>query len=397
MVTTLRLYHDDPELRNFEARVLLARPGPGGSAEVLLDRTAFYPTGGGQPHDLGTLGGRAVLEVFEEGEAVVHRLDGPVAGETVRGEVDWDRRLDHRQQHTGQHLLSRAFLDAAGAGTVGFHLGAARCTIDLDREDLSEASVERAEREANAAVLADLPVTVAWYDDPARVPREVRKDVPTTGRIRVVSVGNYDHNLCCGTHCPRSGQVGPVKVLRWERRKGGIRLEFVCGGRALADHRAKHAALRGIALALTTEELEVPGRVASLVEEHKALRARVERTEAELRGRLIAAWAAEPGAGAFHRDLGPERAGWLAAASASLAEARGEPVLLTSEEADGVRVALAAPAGGRHAGNALKALLAGHGGRGGGSDRVGQGRVPADRLAGLLGAWAAGPGMEENT
>ncbi len=390
MERTQRLYHADPELRTFEAKVVDLRPGPEGTWDAALDRTAFYPTGGGQPHDRGTLEGIPVTDVFEEGERVIHRLAARPPMAPLRGEVDWARRVDHRQQHTGQHILSRAFVDLFGADTVGFHLGAERCTIDLNREGLDEAALERAEARANEIVTADLEVAATWYDDPSALPPHVRKEAPVAGDIRVVTVGDFDATPCCGTHCPRSGQVGPIKLLRAERKKGGIRVEFVCGGRALLDYARRHRALRGAALALTTEEFEVPGRVAALLAELKDARSRLEKTEGELRGRLVVEWAAEPAAGRFARDLGPGRGAWLAGAASELAGRRGEPVLLVSAEPDGVKVALAVPAdSGLDAGGMARPLLAAVGGRGGGSKLVAQGRVPAGAEASLFDHFAA--------
>ena len=322
--------------------------------------------------------------------------EGPVAGE-----VDAARRDDHRQQHTGQHILSRAFVDTAGADTVGFHLGAERCTVDLDREDLDEASLAAAEARANAVVLADVPVTAAWYPDRSALPEGLRKEAAVEGPVRVVSVGDFDANACCGTHCVRSGQVGPIKVLRTERKKGGIRVEFVCGGRALADYGRRHRALREAALLLTTEELEVPERVAAMLAEGKALRSRLERSESELRERVIEALAlepAEPGEGLLARDLGPDRTGWLTAAAGALAARRNAPVLLVSAAGAEARAALALPPGAPgHAGRALTTLLREAGGRGGGSDRLAQGKLPAAGAAGLLERARAGGIPREET
>jgi alanyl-tRNA synthetase len=302
--------------------------------------------------------------------------------------VDWARRLDHRQQHTGQHILSRAFVDAAAANTVGFHLGAERSTIDLDRDELTEEDLDRAERAANEAVLADMPVDVAVYPDLRAVPHDLRRDAAVEGEVRVVRVGDYDANACCGTHCSRSGQVGPIKILRTERKKGGHRVEFVCGRRALEDYRLRHRVLRDIALELTTEEPEVPGRIAALRSELKEARVRAERAEAELRGRLVEAWAAETEPGPVARDVGPDRTAWLGPAASELADRRREPVLLASEERGGYQVALAMPEdSSRNAGRVLSALLEARGGRGGGSERLARGRVTAAEWPGLQAAW----------
>lgn len=388
MQRTARLYHEQPDLRTFEARVLERRAGPGGAAEVILDRTAFYPTGGGQPHDRGTLGNCPVLDVLEEGEMVVHRVQGDLPAGPVRGAVDWDRRLDHRQQHTGQHILSRALADVAGAATVGFHLGSERCSIDLDREDLDEGALDKGEGLANRVVLEDVPVEARWYEDPADIPSTVRKEAPETGRIRIVTVGEFDANPCCGTHCARSGEVGPIKILRTGRRKGGLRVEFVCGSRALEDYRARHRLLRETALALTTEEGEVPQRVLSLLSENRTLRARLEKQGLELRDRLYREWSEEASEAGFARDVGEGRVAWLAPLAGELGRQRGEPVLLYSREGGTVQIVVGAPeVGSRGAGEMLRDLLESTGGRGGGSRRLAQGMVSFSELKQVLRAW----------
>jgi len=381
MTTTRRLYHEDPELRTFEASVQAVEPAGEGAFDIVLDRTAFYPTGGGQPHDTGRLGDAAVTDVWEAGDVVVHRVDRSLGLGAVRGEVDWTRRLDHRRQHTGQHILSRAFEEEAGAATVGFHLGTDRCSIDLDRADVGTAALERTEARANAVVLENLPVTTAWYEDPASVPGGVRKAFPGPGPVRLVSIGDFDRNPCCGTHCLRTGEVGPVKILRTERKKGGTRVEFLCGTRALTDYVRRYRALRSVALALTTEDLEVPARVAALREEQKALRARLEKAEEDLRARLVSEWAGEVGTGLLVRGLDADRSAWLTPLAGALGEASARPVFLSVVEGARAQVVLALPAGvAGHAGNTLKEALAAAEGRGGGSDRLGRGRLPAEGL-----------------
>jgi alanyl-tRNA synthetase len=359
-----RLYHEDPELRTFTASIVESRSGPKGLSELVLDRTAFYPTGGGQPNDVGVLAGREVVDVIEEGETVIHRVRGPAPEGEVEGKVDWEVRLDHRQQHTGQHILSRALVDGDGVNTIGFHLGKETCSIDLDRI-VGEEELGRAEVMANEIVMADVPIEARWYEDPS------------------------DATPCCGTHCTRSGQVGPIKVLRWERRRGGTRVEFVCGGRALADYGRRLGALRTAALAFTTEELLVPDRVTALQEEAKELRSRLEKAESELQSRIIEEWVGEGPAKPLMRDVGDGRVAWLASMARELSERRRGPVLLYSTEATTTRFALAVPEDeSRSAGETLKNLLASVGGRGGGSERIGQGAAPRDTLPRVLEAWA---------
>jgi len=388
MERTQRLYHEDPGLRTFSARVLAVRPAAEGLADVVLDRTAFYPTGGGQPHDTGTLGGLDVLDVFEAGETVVHRVRGALPAGPVQGEVDWNRRLDHRRHHTGQHLLSRALLRTSGAETVGFHLGAATCTVDLDREP-TPAELEAAEGEANRVVLADLPVRVDRYARPEDLPAGMRKEAPAAGDIRVVAIGDFDATPCCGTHCLRSGEVGPVKILRTERRRGGLRIEFVCGDRAVADYARRHRALRELALAFTTGDFEVPIRVEALRTEARDLRTRLEAAEAELRERFLEAWSVEgAGPGSFVRELDRGRAGWLGPLATALAERRREPVLLHAADGRGdVRFVLALPGERPPLRAMMLSLVAAAGGKAGGPGRLVQGRVPGPAWGSLLESW----------
>ncbi len=387
---TQRLYHDDGTVRSFDAKVLSVEPGPEpGTVDVCLDRTAFYPTGGGQPHDVGTLDGFPVLDVIEAEELVVHRVRGSLREGTVRGEVDWDRRLDHRQQHTGQHLLSAACLRVAEAATVGFHLGVERCTIDLDRE-VDEASLARAEAAANDAVLEDTPVEVTWYNAPGDLPPTVRKEAPVEGAIRVVSVRGVDASPCCGTHCERTGQVGPIKVLRCERHRGGVRVEFVCGRRALRDYAARLEALRSLGRTFTTDDLETPARAEALLTEFRAARARADSLEAELRRRVEAELVTRCAEGITLHDLGVGREGWVGKVAPGVASAAGEPVLVTAPDGEGWRIAVAAPvASARPASELLRDLNTILGGRGGGNPQLAQGRVPRSTFEDVERAWSA--------
>lgn len=385
MATTRRLYHEDPELRVFDAAVIALRSLEDGTVEVELDRSAFYPAGGGQPHDLGRLGGVPLLDVREDGERVIHVLAGPPPGKALRGEVDWDRRLDHRQQHTGQHILSRAFEETARAATVGFHLGAERCTIDLDRDDVDDAALVRAEALANRIVMDDVPVSVTWHDDPSALPKAVRKDEPVSGPIRLVHVGEFDANPCCGTHCGRSGQVGPIKVLRTERKKGGLRVEFVCGGRALRDYARRHETLRAVALTLTTEEFDVPERVRALQDDAKGALSRLRKAEEELRDLTVDRWIAESSDDPIVRDVGPGREAWIAPVASALAARSGRRALVYAGGANPVRMALAYPSGDPgHAGDDLRVRLAEHGGKGGGANGMGQGQAPAAAMDAIV-------------
>jgi len=271
---THRLYYEEAYLRRFRARVLESREWAGRPAAV-LDRTAFYPTGGGQPHDTGRLAGVAVVDVVEREAdgAVVHVLDGPLslAGE-VEGEVDWDRRFDLMQQHTGQHLLSAAFVEHLGANTVGFHLSDEYATIDLDRAPLSAEDLAGAEDLANRVIFENRPVEAHFVPDEevARLP--LRKPLAHEGPVRIVHVEGFDYSACGGTHVRATGELGLVKIVRSERRGAETRVEFLCGWRALADYGAKNQLLMDLAREFTVGHWEVAELVHRLAGEAQDLR-----------------------------------------------------------------------------------------------------------------------------
>jgi alanyl-tRNA synthetase len=272
---TRRLYYDDAYLRRFSARVVESLTWEGHPA-VVLDRTAFYPTGGGQPHDIGLLGGIAVVDVVErEGdEAVVHVLGtepGSTLGE-VEGEVDWARRFDLMQQHTGQHLLSAAFVERLGAQTVGFHLSDEYATIDLDRAPLSAEELTDVEALTNEVVYQDRPVVACFVPDEEVPSLPLRKPLAHEGPVRIVTAGDFDCSACGGTHVRATGELGLVKIVRSERRGDETRVEFLCGWRALTDYAAKNQLLMDLAREFTVGHREVGDLVHRLADEAKDLR-----------------------------------------------------------------------------------------------------------------------------
>lgn len=247
---TDRLYYTDPFSREFDATVIgveSAQP-PTVFVRVRLDRTCFYPTSGGQPFDMGTLDGSSVVDVVDEDEAgITHIVEsrlGPVdpaagpdpvlrIGDRVHGTIDWVRRFDHMQQHTGQHVLSAAIVRLFDVPTVSFHLGAEASTIDLARE-LTAREIAAAEEEANRIVWEDRPVTIRFVSAEEASTLPLRKEPARTGVLRLIEVEHFDLSACGGTHVARTGQIGMIAITAWERFKGGHRLEFHCGGRALS-------------------------------------------------------------------------------------------------------------------------------------------------------------------
>jgi alanyl-tRNA synthetase len=234
---TERLYYEDPYLVEFDAHVLAVEPREQGRHAATLDRTAFYPTSGGQPFDTGTLGSARVVDVVDaDDHTIVHVIDARLEPGPVHGRIDWDRRFDHMQQHTGQHVLSAAFDRVLNVRTVGFHLGSTTSTIDLSRE-VSAAEILRVEDEANQVVWQDRPVTIrfAEADEAARLP--LRKEIAREGPLRLVEVQDFDLSACGGTHVARTGAIGIIAVAASERFRGGSRIEFLCGSRALDGYR----------------------------------------------------------------------------------------------------------------------------------------------------------------
>jgi alanyl-tRNA synthetase len=270
--TTRRYYHDSYVVA-FESTVVEITALDGRPAAVLAE-TIFYPTSGGQPHDTGVLGSRRVENVVvrDSDGAIVHVLDGPVELGPVEGSIDWPRRFDHMQQHTGQHLLSQAFIRVAAANTIGFHLGAEYVSIDLDVADLDESRRTEAFAVANAAVERDLAIR-AWFPTEMELATiALRKTPDVEGALRVVAIGDFDVSACGGTHVSRTGEVGLVHSLRSERLKRGTRVTFLCGDRARRDYAAKQRIVSQLSAQLTCAVDELPETVSRLQHELQTVR-----------------------------------------------------------------------------------------------------------------------------
>jgi len=293
---TERIYYLDAYCARFEAQVVEQQVTEG-RLRVILDRTAFYPTGGGQPHDTGVLGGAPVLEVVERAsdQAVVHWLPAGAALPIgpITAEVDWQRRFDHMQQHTGQHILSQAFVQVAGADTVGFHMSGSTSTLDVNSAALAEADVSRAEALANQVVFEDRPVVVQFVTAQEAVRLPLRKPPAVHESIRIVQVEGFDWSACGGTHVSRTGAVGVVKVVRQERRGAETRFTFLCGGRALAHYGMLLALTSDVARSLSVGVDELPRTVERLREEARLEHKEKEQLEQRLLDYEAAALAAE--------------------------------------------------------------------------------------------------------
>lgn len=383
---TIRRYYEDAQTTEFTAHITEQADWQGQSA-VCLDQTYFYPTSGGQPNDLGTLNDVPVVDVVvrEADQAVLHVLAAPLPPQPVVGRIAAARRADHRQQHTGQHILSQAFLRLVEAETVGFHLGLDAVTIDLHTRQLSEADFARAEVLANQVVAQALPVR-AWFPaDDEIATLALRKTPDVVGKLRVVSIGEFDVTACGGTHVANTAEIGLIKLLKQEKRSGGlVRIVFACGARALADYARKHRIVTQLAADLTCGEDELPEAFNRLLAENKQLRRDWQQAQGVLLDAevdaLLAAATPDPRTGwRVIRHVWPGReaadlrrmAARLAAQPGVLAllAATGEKTALTFAASDDLAVDLRSALQ-----SALDAL---GGGRGGGPPRLVQGGGPA--------------------
>ena len=371
---TERLYLTDPYLKSFHARVLEMRDFKGQPAAV-LDRTAFYPEGGGQPGDRGTLGGAQVLDTQDQDGVVLHLLDKPISGE-VDAQLDWDRRFDHMQQHHGQHLLSAAF-DKAAAPTVSFHLGERTCTIDLDVA-IGKLDLRGTERETNQSIWRNLPVVARDFSGEERARLPLRKE-PVKGD-RVVLVEGVDASPCGGTHPLRTGEVGCVVILRAQRwGEGKARIEFVCGNRAVQLLHEANDGLTAAADALKCAPADLAASVARVSAESQARRKSLEALQGELAKVEAAQLRAKFGAAPVVIRL--ERGPAFARAVAQAISAEGGTALIASTEDGRGHLCFARPKGaGPAMGALLKEALAVIAGKGGGSPDFAQGAGDPARL-----------------
>ena len=373
---TQRLYYLDSYLRNFEASVVeRAEEGK----RIYLDRTAFYPTSGGQLHDTGRLEGVELAEVVDEGERVAHILTEPLPlGPAVRGELNWPRRMDHMQQHTGQHLLSAVLADLWGYSTTSVHMGELTSTLDLDTPQLSSEQVAQAEERSNQIISENRPVTITFED--ASLATGLRKPSSRSGAIRIVSIEDLDRSACGGTHVTATGAIGALLVRKVERMRKGVRLEFLCGLRAIGRSRMEFNVLSNLAAELSSSFDELPRVVANQRADVKALSA----SKRELEGNLSRYRAQELYASALPDPAGIRRAtvrlpdGGLDALRGLALAFAGLPraVFIGAIDAPPSVLLSAAPDSGIDAAGVLKETVSMAGGRGGGSSTMAQGVLP---------------------
>jgi alanyl-tRNA synthetase len=379
-VTSKRLFYNSAYTRRFTAQVV-DRNHLDGKTAIALDQTAFFPASGGQPADTGLLDGVTVSDVHEDGQIVWHLLEGPLPETQVQGEVDWRRRWDHMQNHSGQHVLSQSFVVTADAETVAWHLSNHSLTIDLDRADLQEGDLFNAEQLANQIVQENRPITARWVEESELPSLALRKQPAIDGPLRIVEIADFDRVACSGTHVGNTAEIGLIKVLRAERRGTETRIHFLCGGRALADYTRKHDIVRALASRLTRGEDELLEGVSQLEQaakdNHRAWKASqkvLAETEADrlwhqVQSQVVPRWVI-----GHYQNWESDQIKQLALtlrtrAGLVIALTGGSPPSILLTRSDDVALDV---------GQLVRDVLSAVGGRGGGRPDYAQGRLPDD-------------------
>ncbi|MBK3495911.1 alanyl-tRNA editing protein [Viridibacillus sp. YIM B01967] len=277
-------YYQDAMVREFSATVVKQGIEKDGRTFIVLDNTAFYPTGGGQPHDTGTLNGITVVNVEKVADEIRHYIAEalPDGVDIVKGVLDWDRRFDHMQQHAGQHILTAAFVELFDYQTVSFHLGRGAVTIDLDVENVSESELVAAEALANKIILENRPIETKWVTEDELAQYNLRKALSVTDEIRLVIIPDFDNNGCGGTHPTSTGQVSAIKIMSIEKQKRKVRVHFLCGGRVLSELHWRKNELSQAAKIANAPENEVANSVTKLLTVQKGLEKALEEAKNQL-------------------------------------------------------------------------------------------------------------------
>lgn len=274
MSKTERLYYNDSHCIEFEARVIEITDRVSGWSAVKLDRTAFYPTGGGQPSDAGTINDLRVVECIDEGdEGVIHLLNGGKLelGQNVKGQIDWERRFDHIQQHTGQHIISQAFIKLFKADTRGFRIMQEISEIDVALDDPTDAKIEKAVALANKIIWENHTIQIVNVTESEAASLPLRKESLRHGELRLIEIEDFDLTPCGGTHAKQTGEVGIIVVRSWSRAKGMTRIEFAAGNRAFLEYNKANHVLRDVALQFSIGRDEIVDAVKRAIDENKHL------------------------------------------------------------------------------------------------------------------------------
>ncbi|HYZ85145.1 MAG TPA: DHHA1 domain-containing protein [Bryobacteraceae bacterium] len=370
-----RLYYHDAYIREFDAQVVdVADDG----RRVYLDRSAFYPTSGGQPFDVGYLNGVPVIDVVDEEERVAHILTSPLEVQAVHAQIDWARRFDHMQQHTGQHLLSAVLHSLFNVATVSFHLGTTESTIDLATPTLSYEQLVAAETRANEIVFENRPVSISFEE--ANQAQDLRKASERAGTLRIITIADLDRSACGGTHVRSTGEIGPILLGKLDKVRGNMRLEFLCGHRAIRRARSDYDSLQAAAKHFSAPAEDVPALVrstlAKLADSEKsrkkfATEVAVNRGKARYQQTPISAddlrrllWRVD----AIDDEVRSEAQGFISGEKAA--------VLVVAESGPSILLG-ASPDAGLHAGNRISEVIKPLGGRGGGNATIAQATAPS--------------------
>lgn len=371
---TEKLYEQDAFLAQFEGTVLSCEKSKKGF-DVVLDRTAFYPEGGGQPYDMGTLGGVQVLEVHSRDGEIVHTCGGPLEpGKTVAGEIDWDRRFDLMQQHSGEHIVSGLAHKLWGCENVGFHLGAEVVTIDFDRP-LTGEQCARLEERANQYLWTDTPVEITYPSREELDRIQYRSKKALAGQVRIVTFPGADCCACCGTHVRSAGQVGLVKLLSMQKFRAGVRIELVCGSRALRYLSGVMEQNTRVSRLLSAKVFETGAAVERLLGENEALKARLAALEEARFAALAREYAGAGDVVLFEDGLSSDSLRRLC--DAVLHTCGGRCACFSGEDGSGYKYAVGQAGGNLR--DFVKELNQALNGRGGGKPDFVQGSVPASR------------------
>lgn len=372
-----RLYYTDSYLVEFDA-VVRDSVQENDRWKIILDRTAFYPTTGGQPHDTGTLDEAHVVDVVEQEDGTVaHIVDRQLEKNSrIRGHVEWRRRFDHMQQHTGQHLLSAAFEREMAAKTVSFHLGTTASTIDLDKEAATE-DLARVEDAANAVVWEDREVCIKFVSASEAAKLPLRKEPARSGEIRIVEIKDYDVSACGGTHVSRTGAIGLIAITSVERFKGGQRVEFVCGARALRAFRQMKTAMNATVRLLSVLPDEVPATIEKMLAAGRSQQKSQETLQLRLAEHEAARLRSAAEQAGSARVVAAVVSGWDAGGLKRLASAIVDSpstiAVLVTDESPAMVVAARAKDLTLDVGVVLTKLLERFGGKGGGKGAMAQG------------------------
>lgn len=278
---TKRLYFEDAYLKEFEAAVVEKRD-LGGKPAVVLDQTCFYPESGGQPSDRGTVDGVSVVHVLEEDTEIIHVLDKELTAPRIKGVIDWKRRFDHMQQHSGQHILSQSFVELLDGETLSFHLGEEASTLEIGLKEISEREAERVESRANEIVFEDREIKTCFVPDEKISTVPLRRPPKKEGVIRVVEVSGFDYSACGGTHCRRTGEIGLIKIIKWDKIRSNMRFEFLCGGRALQDYVWKNRSVIATGLKLSVHEKDIAASAEKMHQEVKQAKKTMRKLQEQL-------------------------------------------------------------------------------------------------------------------